>query len=88
VDLISDKSLYQLFEMLSENKFSKEAIPTILEFLADNPDKNVKKAIAELGIKPMSTEELQKVMKFARNRIDGKLVKDVVKTKLGTSVYE
>ena len=113
VDLISDTSLYQLFEMLNENKFSKEAIPTILEFLADNPDKTVKKAIAELDIKPMSIEELQnvvdevlaqysnpkkidssvktimgKVMKFTRNRIDGKLVKDVVKTKLGTSVYE
>jgi len=113
VDLISDESLYQLFEMLRENKFSKEAIPTILGFLADNPDKNVTKAVAELGIKPMSIEELQdvvdevlaqynnprkidssvktvmgKVMKVARNRIDGKLVKDVVKTKLGTFVYE
>lgn len=113
VDLIPDESVYQLFEMLRENKFSKEAIPTILEFLTDNPDKTVKKAIAELGIKPMSIEELQnvvdevlsqysnpkkidrpfktimgKVMKFARNRIDGKLVKDVVKTKLGTFVYE
>jgi len=113
VDLISDESLYQLFEMLSENKFSKEAIPAILEFLADNPDKTVKKAIAELDIKPMSIEELQnvvdevlaqysnpkkidrpfktimgEVMKVARNRIDGKLVKDVVKTKLGTFVCE
>ena len=113
VDLISDTSLYQLFEILRENKFSKEAIPTILGFLADNPNKTVKNAIAELGIKPMSSEELQnvvdevlaqynnpkkidrpfktimgEVMKVARNRIDGKLVKDVVKTKLGTSVYE
>jgi len=113
VDLISDESLYQLFEMLSENKFSKEAIPTVLGFLADNPDKTVKKAIAELDIKPMSTEELQnvvdevlaqyfnpkkisrpfktimgEVMKVARNRIDGKLVKEVVETKLGISMEE
>lgn len=107
VDLISDKSLYELFEMLSKNKFSKEALPTILEFLADNPDKNVKNAIAELDIKPMSVVELQnvvdevltrysnpkkvgrpfkvimgEVMKVTRNRIDGELVKEVVKTKL------
>ncbi len=107
VDLISDESLYQLFEMLSENKFSKEAIPTILEFLADNPDKTVKKAITELDIKPLPIEELQKVvdevlaqysnpkknsrpfktimgkvMKIVRNRIDGKLVKEVVEIKL------
>jgi len=113
VDLISDKSLYQLFEMLSKNKFSKEAIPPILEFLADNPDKTVKTAIAELNIKPMSIEELQKVvdevsaqysnpektgslfkvimgkvMKVARNRIDGKLVKEVVGAKLGIFMEE
>ena len=111
VDLISDESVYQLFEMLSKNKFSKEAIPAILEFLADNPDKTVKNVIAELGIKPMSIEELQnvvdealaqysnpkkigspfkiimgEVMKVARNRIDGKLVKEVVETKLGISM--
>jgi len=111
IDIISDESLYQLFEMLSENKFSKEAIPTILEFLADNPDKTVKKTIAELDIKPMSIEELQnvvdealtqysnpkkinrpfkiamgEVMKVARNRIDGKLVKEVVETKLAASM--
>jgi len=111
VDLISDESLYQLFEMLNENKFSKEAIPTILEFLVDNPDKTVKKAIAELDIKPMSIEELQnvvdealtrysnpkkisspfkitmgEVMKIARNRMDGKLVAEVVETKLRTFI--
>jgi len=113
VDLISDESLYQLFEMLSENKFSKEAIPAILGVLADTPDKTVKNVIAELGIKPMSIEELQnvvdevlaqysnpkkigrpfkiimgEVMKVARNRIDGKLVKEVVETKLGISMDE
>ena len=113
VDLISDVKLYNLFEMLSKNKFSKEAVPTILEFLADNPDKTVNKAIVELDIKPMFLEELQnvvdevlaqysnlkkinrpfkiimgEVMKIARNRIDGKLVNEVVKTKSGLSVSE
>jgi len=113
VELISDESLYQIFEMLNKNKFSKEAIPALLEFLADNPDKTVKKAIAELDIKPMSIEELQnvvdevlprysnpkkigrpfktimgEVMKIARNRIDGKLVAEVLKTKLGTFIED
>jgi glutamyl-tRNA(Gln) amidotransferase subunit E len=107
VDLISEKNLYQLFEMLTENKFSKEAIPVILKFLADNPDKNVKNAVSYLEIKPMSTKELEKVvddlviqysnpkksditfnrlmgdiMKIARNRIDGKLVKDIAENRL------
>lgn len=107
VDLILDKSLYQLFEMLSKNKFSKEAIPPLLEFLADNPNKSVTNAITELDIRPMSMKTLQKVvdnvvvkysnppknnlqfkpvmgqvMKVARNRIDGKIVKDMVVTKI------
>jgi len=102
IDLISDEKFYELFEMLSENKFSKEAVPIILEFLADNHDKSVKTTISELGIKPMSIKELNdvidkvllkntgirfnavmgEVMKIARNRIDGKLVKDAVENKL------
>jgi glutamyl-tRNA(Gln) amidotransferase subunit E len=110
VDLISNEKLYQLFEMLSKNKFSKEAIPPILEFLADNPDKTVKKAVILLDIKPLSIDKLEnvvdevllqfsnpknmsrpfniimgEVMKVARNRIDGKLVKELVNKKLGST---
>ena len=108
VNQISDEKLFELFEMFSEKKFSKEAIPIILEFLADNPDKDVKKAVTELDIKSISIEDLKKivdevyikfsnakrsiylfnrmmgeVMKTARNRIDGKLVNEVVKNKMG-----
>lgn len=108
VDMLSDEILCQVFEMFSKKKFSKEAIPVILEFLTDNPDKSVQDAVDQLAIKPMSNEELQnvvdkivnkypnnkktnssfnivmgEVMKVARNRIDGKLVSDVVKNNLG-----
>ena len=107
IELISDDNIYQLFGMLSEKKFSKEAIPIILEFLADNPNKNTKKAVEELNIKPMKLQELKNIvdkvvkkysngnktitsvnyimgetMKFARNRIDGKIVMEVVKKKM------
>ena len=107
VDSIRTEKIYQLFQMLIENKFSKEAISPILGFLADNSDKTMKQTIIELELKPMFIEELHsvvdkviaqhsnpkklmhsfkfimgKVMKVARNRIDGKLVKDVVTEKL------
>jgi glutamyl-tRNA(Gln) amidotransferase subunit E len=107
INQISDEKIFELFKMLNENKFSKEAITTILEFLTDNPNKTVKKTILELEIKPMSFGELEiivdnainvksnpknkkvsfsmvmgEVMKTARNRIDGKIVKDVVEKKL------
>lgn len=110
VEMLSDTTLYQIFEMYREKKFSKEALPVILAFLADNPDKTIHNAIVELGITPLSIEKLKKVvnevvakysisetvgrpfkiimgevMKIARNRIDGKLVSDVVKTKLESS---
>jgi len=107
VDLISDKQLYQVFEQFHKQKYSKEAIPALLDFLSDNPDASVQKAVQTLNIKSMSKEELQlvvdevisrlkthkkrnpsfpsvmgEVMKIARNRIDGKIVKDIVKNSL------
>ena len=110
VTSISEEKIYQLFRKLKENRFSKEAVPMILEFLADNPEKTMEEAIPILDLYPISIEELEiivenildrfpdraerelsfkfimgEVMKFARNRIDGKLVKEVVFLKLGKS---
>jgi len=62
INLISADTLYQLFKLLNENKFSKEAIPAILEFLSDNPNKTVKKAIVELNIKLVSVKELENIV--------------------------
>lgn len=73
VDHISDDKIYNLFEMLGKKKFSKEAIPLVLEFLADNPGADVKTALSELKITPMSIEELQNVVdnvssEFSKNK--------------------
>ena len=62
VDLISDEEIYQLFKMLKAEKFGKEAIDPILEFLAENPDKNVKKAVKELNISTISEQELELII--------------------------
>lgn len=103
VNSIPKEKIYQVFRRLNENRYSKEAIPMILEFLADNPDMTVEGAIKELDLNPMSMEELDmavgkvldqypnrgekrhsfgfimgEVMKYARNRIDGKIVKEAV----------
>jgi len=103
----SDDTLYQVFQLLSEKKYSKEALPVILAFLMKNPQKMVSEALIELKISPLSIDTLQEVvdevivkctrskeadchfdrvmgevMKMVRNRIDGKIVHDVVKTKL------
>jgi len=62
VKLISEDKLYQLFEMLNKQKFSKEAIEIILTFLAENPKKNVKDAINKLNIKPIKKEEIKEIV--------------------------
>jgi len=88
VELISEKKLYQVFKFLSEKKYSKEAITMILEFLADNPKKDVKNAIEELGIKPMSPKELDveinKILKqyssLKKNRPLKTIMGEVMKT--------
>ena len=110
IQVLSDETLYQVFKMLSEKKCSKEALPTLLAFLADNAGKMVEEALRELNITPLSLAELSgvvdtvvakcsnpqqvecsfkrimgDVMKVARNRIDGKIVSDVVKIKLGVA---
>ncbi|MBN1861496.1 MAG: hypothetical protein JW840_08565, partial [Candidatus Thermoplasmatota archaeon] len=104
---LSGEVLHQVFTLLSENKISKEGLPSILAFLIDNPNKTVQDALIELQIEPLSLKEVSRivdevlvkcsnptiadctfqrvmgeVMKIARNRIDGRIVSDVVKTKL------
>ena len=107
VDSISEEKIYQLFCRFKENRFSKEAIPVVLEFLADNLERTVDEAISALNLYPISIEELEKivvnvldrfpdhgkrelpfrfimgeVMKLARNRIDGKIVNEMVMEKV------
>jgi len=111
INSIPDENIYKLFQMLNNNKYSKEAIPIILGFLAENPKKTIEEAIIKLNLKPISIEELEnvvdkiitqysnpktlkhplrvimaEVMKVVQNKIDGKLVKDVIAEKLGKSI--
>ncbi len=111
VDTIPHETLFYLFQKLDENRFVKDAIPTVLEFLADNPGKTVDEAIVALDIKPVSTKELENivdkaiahysnpininrsiriimadVMKVVRNRIDSKIVKEVITAKFENSL--
>ncbi len=109
-DEIPEKTLFEIFQMVYENKCSKEAIPHLLSFLAENPNKTAQETIEELHITPLSKKELEdvvtiavtkyenpgkskplfnkvmgEVMKVARYGIDGKIVSNMVQTKLGIS---
>lgn len=62
---ISDDTLFELFELISQQQTSKEAIPLILEYIAENPDKTVKNAIKELQITPLSIKEVKAIIERA-----------------------
>jgi glutamyl-tRNA(Gln) amidotransferase subunit E len=110
VEMLSDETVYQVFTLFHDKNCSKEAIPSLLAFLADHPQKTVHDALAELQISPITIETLDRfieeivvrfsnpqksgysfnaimgeVMKVARHKIDGKIVSDVLKTKLKMS---
>ena len=62
VEILSDEILYQVFTLFRDKKFSKEALPSLLAFLADHPNKTVHDAITELQITPLSIEDLEGVV--------------------------
>ncbi len=59
VEHLSDTTLYEVFRLYHEHKFSKEAFPHLLEFLADHPNTSVTDALKMLNIPPLSISELE-----------------------------
>lgn len=62
VEILSDDTLFQVFSLLREKKFSKDALPSLLAFLADHPQKTIHDALMELQITPLSMEDLECVV--------------------------
>ncbi|RLE89852.1 MAG: Glu-tRNA(Gln) amidotransferase GatDE subunit E [Thermoprotei archaeon] len=62
VEELEDKTIVDVFKALSEGKMSKEAIPEVLRYLAENRDKGVEDALRDLGVKVLSLEELDKII--------------------------
>lgn len=50
VEKLEDRHFMALFKLLSANTFGKEAVPDILKFLANQPEKSVERAIEEIGL--------------------------------------
>ncbi|MEM4258213.1 MAG: Glu-tRNA(Gln) amidotransferase subunit GatE [Candidatus Thermoplasmatota archaeon] len=62
VHQLSDQTLYQVFQGYHDKKFSKEALPVLLEFLANHPDTTVSEALTTLQITPLSHQDLEKLV--------------------------
>ena len=71
ISFITDEMLLEVFLELSKDSYSKEAIPEILLYLHDKPDKTVKEAIKELGLEKTDTKEIEELAKkIVKERID------------------
>ena len=63
VENITDDVLMEVFKGLAENKFSKEAIPEILSYIAANGYRPIDEICEELGLKLMSEDEVRNVVR-------------------------
>ena len=70
IEAINQEMLVEVFSALSKGKYSKEAIPDILKYLAENPEYSVEKAIdsCRLGI-----TDLKKIEEIARRVVSEKI---------------
>ncbi|GAY25272.1 Glu-tRNA(Gln) amidotransferase GatDE subunit E [Desulfurococcaceae archaeon AG1] len=70
-DSLSEETLGEIFELLSKGMFSKEAIPDIIRYVCE---KRVRpsKAIEDLGIRKLSSEEVEKIVEdfIEKNRLE------------------
>jgi Glu-tRNA(Gln) amidotransferase subunit E-like FAD-binding protein len=63
VENLEERHFTELFDFLASKKIVKEAIPEILKYLAENPDKNVSDSIEALNLKAIKLSELKKIVK-------------------------
>lgn len=59
---ISEDKLKTIFKYIEKKRMAKEAIPEILRWLAENPDKEIEDALKELKVELMSIEELEEII--------------------------
>jgi Glu-tRNA(Gln) amidotransferase subunit E-like FAD-binding protein len=62
IENLAEKHFLELFDYLAKKKIVKEAVPDILKYLASKPQETVADAIGELGLKPISLEELKNII--------------------------
>jgi len=70
VEKLEDGHFMDLFEQLSANAFGKEAIPAILKFLANKPERSVSEAIEEIGLSVDTKEVEKRIERIVNSKTD------------------
>ena len=64
IEKIRENHLKDIFKLIAKNSISKEAVPDILRWIADHPDKTVNEVVKELGLRKMTREEIERIVKI------------------------
>jgi len=64
IEKIRDNHLKDIFKLIAKNSISKEAVPDILRWIADHPEKTVNEVVKELGLRKMTREEIERIVKI------------------------
>ena len=70
IEAINQEMLVEVFSALSKGKYSKEAIPDILKYLAENPEYSVEKAVESCGL---GITDLKKIEEIASRVVSEKI---------------
>jgi glutamyl-tRNA(Gln) amidotransferase subunit E len=62
IENLSDERIKNIFQLLLDERITKEAIEPLFEFLAKNPKTSLNKAIIELDLETISKEKLQEII--------------------------
>lgn len=80
VSNVTDEHLIELFKLVAAGRLAKEAMPTVIEFVAENPDATIGEAVERLGLSPLSVEEARAVV---RRVVEG--MRELIEERRGAS---
>ena len=75
VSVLDEDDLREVFEALSQNKFSKESLSDVLREKIKNPERSIDEIISILSIKSISLEELDLVIDKMINEYSEEIIK-------------
>lgn len=68
IDRLNESHLVQIFDVIDKKRVAKEVIPQLLEVFIKNPDLTIDQVIELMGIKRMSTDELEQIINDVARR--------------------
>ncbi|ABM80775.1 Glu-tRNA(Gln) amidotransferase subunit GatE [Hyperthermus butylicus] len=73
VSNLSDTHIEEIVRAIAEGKVSKDAVPDLIKYLAENPSRSVEEAVRELGIETVPVEKVEKLVEEAVKQLEAEI---------------